>query len=179
MKRPYGIAFYPPGPDPQWVYIGSENEVVRFPIKTAIMKARGHSEHLPILPTDGHWTRAVEFSSGWEEAVCGGRVASNVDDPDTTPRRKIAPTFWRSIRRLQEHASVCVRNPQRGRRDWPSNPQTGELWCSVNERDALGDNLVPDYITHVQEGGFYGWPWWYIGAHQDPRHRGEASGAER
>ena len=43
------------------------------------------------------------------------------------------------------------------------NPQTGELWCSVNERDALGDNLVPDYITHVQEGGFYGWPWWYIG----------------
>jgi glucose/arabinose dehydrogenase len=53
------------------------------------------------------------------------------------------------------------------------NPQTGELWCSVNERDALGDNLVPDYITHVQEGGFYGWPWWYIGAHQDPRHQGK------
>jgi glucose/arabinose dehydrogenase len=43
----------------------------------------------------------------------------------------------------------------------------------VNERDALGDNLVPDYITHVQEGGFYGWPWWYIGAHQDPRHEGK------
>ena len=43
------------------------------------------------------------------------------------------------------------------------NPKTGELWCSVNERDALGDNLVPDYITHVQEGGFYGWPWWYHG----------------
>ena len=53
------------------------------------------------------------------------------------------------------------------------NPQTGELWCSVNERDALGDNLVPDYITHVQEGGFYGWPWWYMGAHQDPRHEGK------
>ncbi len=44
------------------------------------------------------------------------------------------------------------------------DPKTGELWCSVNERDALGDNLVPDYITHVQEGGFYGWPWWYMGA---------------
>ena len=53
------------------------------------------------------------------------------------------------------------------------NPQTGELWCSVNERDALGDNLVPDYITHVQEGGFYGWPWWYMGGHQDPRHEGK------
>jgi len=52
-------------------------------------------------------------------------------------------------------------------------PQTGTLWCSVNERDGLGDNLVPDYITHVQDGGFYGWPWWYIGAHQDPRHAGK------
>jgi len=52
------------------------------------------------------------------------------------------------------------------------DPQTGELWCSVNERDGLGDNLVPDYITHVQEGGFYGWPWWYMGGHQDPRHKG-------
>ena len=53
------------------------------------------------------------------------------------------------------------------------HPKTGELWCSVNERDALGDNLVPDYITHVQEGGFYGWPWWYMGGHQDPRHKGK------
>src|SRR5260370_1978026 len=53
------------------------------------------------------------------------------------------------------------------------NPQNGELWCSVNERDALGDNLVPDYITHVEEGGFYGWPWWYMGGHQDPRHKGK------
>ena len=53
------------------------------------------------------------------------------------------------------------------------NPETGELWCSVNERDALGDNLVPDYITHVKEGGFYGWPWCYMGDHQDPRHDGK------
>ncbi len=56
------------------------------------------------------------------------------------------------------------------------NPTTGELWCSTNERDALGNNLVPDYITHVQEDGFYGWPWWYMGAgggQQDPRHAGK------
>jgi len=53
------------------------------------------------------------------------------------------------------------------------DPQTGELWCSVNERDGLGDNLVPDYITHVQEGGFYGGPGWYMGGHQDPRHPGK------
>lgn len=51
------------------------------------------------------------------------------------------------------------------------NPITGDLWCSTNERDGLGDNLPPDYITRVQDGGFYGWPWYYIGDHEDPRHR--------
>jgi glucose/arabinose dehydrogenase len=53
------------------------------------------------------------------------------------------------------------------------NPITGELWASVNERDTEGDNLVPDYITHVQDGGFYGWPWFYIGGHQDPHFQGK------
>jgi glucose/arabinose dehydrogenase len=53
------------------------------------------------------------------------------------------------------------------------HPQSGELWVSVNERDLLGDNLVPDYITHIEPGGFYGWPWYYIGSHQDPRHAGK------
>ena len=52
-------------------------------------------------------------------------------------------------------------------------PQTGDLWCSTNERDELGDNLVPDYVTRVREGAFYGWPWYYIGANEDPRHTGE------
>lgn len=53
------------------------------------------------------------------------------------------------------------------------HPRTGDLWCSVNERDELGDDLVPDFITRVQEGSFFGWPWYYLGAHEDPRHRGE------
>jgi glucose/arabinose dehydrogenase len=52
-------------------------------------------------------------------------------------------------------------------------PGSGELWASVNERDELGDNLPPDYITHVQDGGFYGWPWYYMGGHQDPKHAGK------
>ena len=53
------------------------------------------------------------------------------------------------------------------------HPKTGKLWVSVNERDDLGDNLVPDYITHVEDGGFYGWPWFYMGGTQDPRHAGK------
>ena len=95
---------------------------------------------------------------------------SNVDDPDTHPRRTTAPTFWSSPRRqvVKVYASG-IRNPV----GIAINPTTGELWCSVNERDGLGDNLVPDYITHVQEGGFYGWPWYYMGSNQDPRHAGK------
>jgi glucose/arabinose dehydrogenase len=53
------------------------------------------------------------------------------------------------------------------------DPKTKNLWTTVNERDGLGDNLVPDYITHVQRGGFYGWPWWYMGGHQDPHLTGK------
>jgi glucose/arabinose dehydrogenase len=95
-----------------------------------------------------------------------------VDDPDTTPREKNrADILWCDPAncKLQVYA-YGIRNAGGG---LAIDPQTGELWCSVNERDGLGDNLVPDYITHVQEGGFYGWPWWYMGGHQDPRHQGK------
>jgi glucose/arabinose dehydrogenase len=51
-------------------------------------------------------------------------------------------------------------------------PSNGAVWCSTNERDGLGDDVPPDYITRVREGAFYGWPWYYIGSHEDPRHRG-------
>ena len=97
---------------------------------------------------------------------------SNVDDPDTHPGEKDRADILvcdPSNCELKVYA-YGIRNAGGGIK---MNPETGELWCSVNERDALGDNLVPDYITHVEEGGFYGWPWWYMGGHQDPRHQGK------
>jgi len=173
LKRPYGIAFFPPGPDPQWIYIGNENEVIRFPYHNGDLKAGGASQHIADLPEGGgHLTRALEFSPDGKKMFVAVGSASNVDDTDTHPEEK-------------DRADILVCDPARcelkvyayGIRNAGGgikiNPQTGELWCSVNERDALGDNLVPDYITHVQEGGFYGWPWWYLGAHQDPRHKGK------
>jgi len=173
LKRPYGIAFYPPGPDPQWVYIGDENEVIRFPYHNGDLKASGSSQHIADLPSGGgHWTRAVEFSPDGKRMFVAVGSASNVDDPDTHPGEKDRADILvcdPANCELKVYA-YGIRNAGGGIR---VNPQTGELWCSVNERDALGDNLVPDYITHVQEGGFYGWPWWYIGAHQDPRHKGK------
>jgi glucose/arabinose dehydrogenase len=173
LKRPYGIAFYPPGPDPQWIYIGNTNEVIRFPYHNGDLKASGASQHVADLPAGGgHWTRAVDFSGDGNKLFVAVGSASNVDDTDTHPGEKNRADILvcdPANCQLKVYA-YGIRNAGGG---IAVNPQTGELWCSVNERDALGDNLVPDYITHVQEGGFYGWPWWYMGAHQDPRHEGK------
>jgi glucose/arabinose dehydrogenase len=114
----------------------------------------------------------VVFSQDGKKMFVAVGSGSNVDDPDTTPREKNrADILWCDPAncRLQVYA-YGIRNAGGG---LAIDPDTGELWCSVNERDGLGDNLVPDYITHVQPGGFYGWPWWYIGGHQDPRHQGK------
>jgi glucose/arabinose dehydrogenase len=173
LKRPYGIAFYPPGPDPQWIYVGNTNEVIRFPYHNGDLKASGASQRVADLPAGGgHWTRAVEFSPDGKRMFVAVGSASNDDDTDTHPGEKNRADILvcdPANCQLQVYA-YGIRNAGGG---IGVNPQTGELWCSVNERDALGDNLVPDYITHVQEGGFYGWPWWYMGAHQDPRQQGK------
>jgi glucose/arabinose dehydrogenase/mono/diheme cytochrome c family protein len=172
LNRPFGINFYPPGPDPQWVYVGNTGSVVRFPYRNGDLKARGPAEHIADVPAgDGHWTRDIQFSLDAKKMFVSVGSASNVDDSDTTPAEK-------------NRADVLEFNPDgsemriyaygiRNCVGLAVNSKTGELWCSVNERDALGDNLVPDYITHVQDGGFYGWPWWYMGGHQDPRHKGK------
>ena len=173
LKQPFGLAFYPLGADPQWVYIGNTDSVVRFPYRNGDLKARGPAETIvPELPSHaGHWTRDVAFTLDGKKMFVSVGSASNVDDADT-------------MKREFQRADVLEFNPDgSGRRVYAYgirnavgiavHPRTGELWASVNERDALGDNLVPDYITHVQEGGFYGWPWWYMGPHQDPRHAGK------
>lgn len=172
LRRPFGINFYPPGQNPQWVYVGNTDSIVRFPYQNGDMRARGPAEQIADVPAEAsHWTRDIQFTPDGKKMFVSVGSASNVDDPDTTPAEK-------------NRADVLEFNPDgSGMRVYASGirncvgmaiqPKTNELWCSVNERDALGDNLVPDYITHVQEGGFYGWPWWYMGGHQDPRHEGK------
>ena len=172
LNRPFGIAFYPLGPRPQWVYIGNTDAVVRFPYRNGDLHARGPVEHIADLPSGGgHWTRDIQFSLDGKTLFVSVGSSSNVDDPDTTPQEKnradiLAFSPDGSGMRVYAYG---IRNAV----GLAIDPNGGDLWCSVNERDGLGDNLVPDYITHVQEGAFYGWPWWYMGGHQDPRHPGK------
>jgi glucose/arabinose dehydrogenase len=174
LDHPFGIAFYPSGAHPQWIYVGNATTVVRFAYTSGDLKATGVPETIvPDIPGyaqlrgGGHWTRDVVFSADGKHLLVSVGSGSNVDDPDThpnefhradvleyTPEGKFVEVYAYGIRNCVGEAI---------------NPITGQLWCSTNERDALGNNLVPDYVTSVKEGGFYGWPWYYMGGHQDPR----------
>ena len=177
LDRPFGIAFYPPGPNPEFIYLCNTGTVIRFPYQSGDIKARPTQETVvPDLPGGGllrgggHWTRDIAFSNDGRKMYISVGSHSNVfERPDENEERR---------------ADILEYNPDgSGFRIFASgirnavgiaiHPKTGELWASVNERDGLGDDLVPDYITRVKDGGFYGWPWYYMGSHQDPRHSGE------
>ena len=193
LRGPFGIAFYPVTGEPQWVYVGNLNSVVRFPYRSGDLVARGPAEVIvPLLAdsTGGHSTRDVTFSRDGRRMFMsvgsGSNVAETMEKKSPDEIRDWESTHLRgSAWGWEAHrANVLVADPAgqgvaifatgiRNPVGIAVQPATGELWCSTNERDALGDDLVPDYITHVQEGHYYGWPWYYMGNHEDPRHAGE------
>jgi len=174
LTLPYGIAFYPPGPNPQFVYIGNTNSIVRFPYKNGDLKASGPVQVVVAsIPGGaryggGHWTRSLVFSNDGKKLYVGVGSKANVGDDESEKNRADVLEF-NPDGTGQRIYTAGVRNAS----GLAMNPQTGQLWVAVNERDALGDNLVPDYVTHIQEGGFYGWPWYYTGPNQDPRFAGK------
>src|ERR1019366_6393822 len=117
-----------------------------------------------------HWTRDIAFSPDGKRMFVSVGSRSNVDDPPSAEEKdRAAIREYTPDGKFVKLYGSGIRNPV----GIAINPTTGELWCSVNERDLLGDNLVPDYITHVQEGGFYGWPWYYSGNNEEPRLAGK------
>jgi len=173
LTLPFGIAFYPPGPNPQYVYIGNTNSVVRFPYQNGDLKARGPAEPIAKIPGGsnfggGHWTRSLAFSKDGKKLYVAVGSRSNIGDDAAENNRADVLEFNPDGSGQRIYASG-IRNPA----GLMVHPKTGELWVAVNERDALGDNLVPDYISHIVDGGFYGWPWYYIGPNQDPRMAGK------
>jgi glucose/arabinose dehydrogenase len=176
LRRPFGIAFYPPGPEPRYVYVANTDSVVRFPYRAGDLKARGAAEVVvPDLPGGGqlrgggHWTRDVAFSlDGRRMFVSVGSLTNVHENPSANEERRAAILEFKPDGTGERLYATGIRNAV----GIAVHPRTGELWASVNERDGLGDDLVPDYVTRVREGGFYGWPWFYLGANQDPRHPG-------
>ena len=167
----FGINFYPNGPNPQWVYVGNTGSVVRFPYKNGDLKASGPAETLisDIPPRGNHSTRDIVFSKDGSKMFVAVGSADNVSDTQPVQLHRANVLEYTPEGKFVKIYASGIRNPV----GLGINPTTGELWVSVNERDLLGDNLVPDYITSVKEDGFYGWPWFYIGAHEDPRAKME------
>lgn len=192
LSRPYGMAFWPSGADPQYLYVANVNSVVRIPYRVGDRKARAGAEVVvPELSetSGGHTTRTLVFSKDDKTMLLSIGSATNVA-ADIGPKPPEPLAQWEQRHGVgaawgveTDRATVMAFDPDgKNRRTWATGlrncvgllvvPATGDVMCNVNERDALGDNLPPDYLTRVKQGGFYGWPWYYIGANEDPRLKG-------
>ena len=166
LNMPHGMAVVG-----NWFYVGNTDSVMRYPYRTGQTKIDGKGEKILSLPPDGHYTRNLIADAGGKKLYVAIGSASNVDEDNQ----------WEKD---QRRAGIVEINPDgsnprifaNGLRnpvgmDW--EPQTNVLWTVVNERDLLGDDLVPDYLTSVREGAFYGWPYSYFGQNEDPRKKGQ------
>ena len=169
LHRPFGIAFYPPGPNPEYVYVADTDAVLRFPYRNGDQKASGEAQTIVgDLPTRGHWTRNIVFAPDGKTMYLAVGSSSNVAEGNVNEERRANILEYDPDGKFRRVFASGIRNPV----GIALYPGTNELWAAVNERDGMGDDLPPDYVTHVAEGGFYGWPWYYIGNHPDPRHKG-------
>jgi glucose/arabinose dehydrogenase len=192
LRLPYGIAFYPAGPNPHWVYIANSDGLVRVPYRNGDLKAKAK----PTKIVEGilwphHWTRDVVVSADGKRLFYSVGSGSNAAldmfpvplDQSLDEWKKTHPptATWDTE---EKRANVLSFTPEgkdmqfvatglRNCAGMTLQPVTGKLWCVVNERDELGDDMPFEYATDVQAGAFYGWPWYYIGAHEDPRHKGK------
>jgi glucose/arabinose dehydrogenase len=191
LNEPFGIAFFPNGDNPQWVYVANTDGVVRFPYHKGDVKAAEKPERIVAeLPRGGgHTTRDIAFTADNKRMLIS--VGSATNDAEGVGGPAGERQSWSAQHALgaiwgseTDRAAVLTFDPQ-GKRlgtfatgirncvGLAVHPKTGDAYCSTNERDGFGENLVPDYVTRVKEGAFYGWPWYYIGSNEDPRHTGE------
>jgi glucose/arabinose dehydrogenase len=168
-RRPYGLALRR-----DRLYVAGSDAVYACPFLVGQTRLHGECKTLLELPDDdgrGHWTRNLAFSPDETQLYIAVGSHTNVDEEHVDEK-------------VPERAAILVVRPDgKGRRIYASGlrnpvglafePVSGRLWAAVNERDYLGDELVPDFLTGVRDGAFYGWPYAYFGTHEDPRRRGE------
>jgi glucose/arabinose dehydrogenase/cytochrome c2 len=193
LRQPFGLAFYPNAQHPEWLYVAETNRVTRYAYRVGDVKPRGEAEIVvPQLPSGvGHSTRDIAFSKDGRQLFVSVGSGSNV--AETMSKKTPAEIkSWDAAHGLgaawdaeTDRAAVLVFDAASpaapvifatGIRNCVSltvQPVSGALWCTTNERDVLGDDLVPDYSTRVKLGSFYGWPWYYMGSNEDPRLKGE------
>lgn len=166
LAQPFGMAFHK-----SWFYVANTDSVVRFPYKSGDTKATAEAEKLIELTRGGynqHWTRNILFSPDGKKMFVS--IGSETNAEVESDERRAAISVYDPDGKNHRIYAAGLRNPI----GLAWNPKTGKLWTAVNERDGLGDDLVPDYVTSVKEGGFYGFPYAYIGQNEEPRRKGES-----
>lgn len=196
LDEPYGIAFYPPGGDPKFVYVGETAKVVRFAYKNGDTRAVSSAETIVSdVPERGHSTRDLAVLPNGKLLLAVGSRSNVAED---MPTKTVAEAraydarhgYGASWGAEERRAAVWefsadgngIRLYATGLRNCAGltvQPGTSTPWCAVNERDRLGDNVPYDYATSVKRGAFYGWPWFYIGDHEDPRLAGQRPDLKR
>jgi glucose/arabinose dehydrogenase len=163
LEKPYGLAWYQ-----DWLYVGEPASIKRYKYDAKAMTV-GKGEEVVSYPgmNKGHWTRSLAIDPKAKKLYVGVGSGSNVSPGEAKERAAI--NRYNLDGTGYETFASGTRNPT-GIHFYPG---TDQLWVSVQERDALGDDLVPDYLTHVQQGGFYGWPFAYFGPNEDPRNKGQ------
>ncbi|HVZ30067.1 MAG TPA: PQQ-dependent sugar dehydrogenase [Asticcacaulis sp.] len=191
LDHPFGIAFYPAA-DPKYVYVATPTTVVRYPYHTGAVTADGPAETIVsgIASGGSHNTRDLAFSKdGKSLYISVGSATNDAEDMKTPPDGGVRA--WEATHGLgaswsadDGRALVLRVDPDGGHRQVVATglrncvgvaiePASGDPYCTTNERDGTGDNLVPDYFTRLSQGATFGWPWYYLGDHEDPRHAGE------
>lgn len=195
LNLPNGLAFYPSGAHPKWLYVAETNRVVRYAYTVGQEQAASVPEivvpQLSPVAGGGHFSRDIVFSPDGQRMFVS--VGSQANVPEDMPRKSPVEikaweaahglgTAWGNETNRGDVLVFDVGSHQPGKvfasgiRNCVTltiQPETGDLWCTTNERDLLGDDLVPDYSTRVRAGAFYGWPWYYMGNHEDPRFKGQ------
>lgn len=162
LDRPYGLAWWK-----DYLYVAETTSLKRYKYDPKTVSVGSGEEVVPMQDFGkGHWTRTVVFDPKGEKMYLGIGSESNVSPGE--PERRAAISRYNPDGTGFELYATGTRNPTM----IGFYPGTNTLWASVQERDALGDDLAPDYFTHIQQGGFYGWPYAYFGPNEDPRNKG-------